>query len=103
MNPSAVLLYIILFLSGFMGLGYEMVWTPMLSVGLGHEIVPFLAVVSAFFSGMAVGSFILDSPVSRSPHGEQPLHALVQANVDWGRYAAYRASCTMYLLIRHFF
>jgi spermidine synthase len=43
-----------------------MAWTRMLTVGLGHEIVAVLAVVVAFFSGMAVGSFILDSPVSRS-------------------------------------
>jgi spermidine synthase len=62
----AYLLYLFLFLSGFAGLGYEMVWTRMLSVGLGHEIVAVLAVVAAFFSGMALGSFSLDGSVSRS-------------------------------------
>jgi spermidine synthase len=59
-------LYLILFFSGFAGLGYEMVWTRMLSVVLGHEIVAVLAVVAAFFSGMALGAWSLDGMVSRS-------------------------------------
>ena len=60
------LLYLILFLSGFAGLGYEMVWTRMLAVGLGHEIIAVLAVVGAFFCGMALGAWTLDGVVSRS-------------------------------------
>jgi spermidine synthase len=61
-------LYLYLFLSGFAGLGYQMVWTRMLSVGLGHEIIAVLAVVASFFSGMSLGSFVLDGRVSRSDH-----------------------------------
>jgi spermidine synthase len=60
------ILYLILFFSGFAGLGYQMVWTRMLSVVLGHEIVAVLAVVAAFFSGMALGAWSLDGVVSRS-------------------------------------
>jgi spermidine synthase len=59
-------LYIFIFLSGVAGLGYEMVWTRMFSVALGHEIVAVLAVVAAFFSGLALGAYSLDGPVSRS-------------------------------------
>lgn len=62
---SGYSLHLILFLSGFAGLGYEMVWIRMLSVGLGHEIIAVLAVVAAFFSGMVLGSFTLDARVSR--------------------------------------
>lgn len=58
--------HIFLFLSGFAGLGYEMVWTRMLSVGLGHEIISVLAVVGGFFWGLAIGSWVLAGPVSRS-------------------------------------
>jgi len=61
-----IILYLILFLSGFAGLGYEMVWTRMFSVGLGHEIIAVLAVVGAFFCGMALGALSLDGAVSRS-------------------------------------
>ena len=54
------LLYLIVFLSGVAGLGYEIAWTRMLSVGLGHEIPAVLAVVAAFFCGLAAGSFLVE-------------------------------------------
>ena len=38
----------------------------MLSVGLGHEYIAVLAVVSAFFCGMALGAWRLDGVISRS-------------------------------------
>lgn len=60
------LLYFFFFLSGVAGLGYEILWTRILSVSLGHEIVAVLAVIGAFFSGLAVGAWVLDRPVSRS-------------------------------------
>lgn len=60
------IIYFVFFLSGVAGLGYEVLWTRMLSVSLGHEIVSVLAVVSAFFSGIALGAWLLDKPVSRS-------------------------------------
>jgi spermidine synthase len=61
-----LLLYLLFFLSGVAGLGYEILWTRMLSVSLGHEIISMLAVVSAFFSGLAIGAWVFDRPVSRS-------------------------------------
>ena len=36
--------------------GYEIVWTRLFAVGLGHEIPAVLAVVAAFFSGLALGA-----------------------------------------------
>ncbi|MDY6849957.1 MAG: spermidine synthase [Thermodesulfobacteriota bacterium] len=60
------LLYVLFFFSGVAGLGYEILWTRMLSVGLGHEIVGMLGVVSAFFSGIALGAWFFDRPVSLS-------------------------------------
>ncbi|MCB1740315.1 MAG: fused MFS/spermidine synthase [Gammaproteobacteria bacterium] len=53
-------------LSGVAGLGYEMVWTRMLSVALGHEIGSVLAVIAAFFSGLALGAWSLDGVIRRS-------------------------------------
>jgi len=66
MNKKS-LFYVLFFLSGVAGLGYEILWTRMLAVGLGHEIVSMLAVVSAFFSGIALGAWVFDRPVSASP------------------------------------
>jgi spermidine synthase len=60
------LLYLFLFLSGFAGLGCEIVWTRMLSAGLGHEIIAVLAVVAAFFAGLALGARVLDRSISKS-------------------------------------
>ncbi len=59
-------LYMLFFLSGVAGLGYEILWTRMLSISLGHEIAAMLAVVSAFFIGLALGAWCLDRTVSRS-------------------------------------
>ncbi len=59
--------HLLMFLSGFAGLGYEMVWTRMLSVALGHEIIAVLAVIAAFFTGLALGAYTLDGVVRRSP------------------------------------
>lgn len=53
-------------LSGFAGLGYEMVWTKMLAVALGHEIVAVLAVIAAFFTGLAIGAYTLDGRIRAS-------------------------------------
>ncbi len=59
--------YAVFFLSGIAGLGYEIVWTRMFAVGLGHELPSMLAVVAAFFGGLALGAWGLDGAVSRSP------------------------------------
>lgn len=56
----------LLLLSGFAGLGYQVVWIRMLSTGLGHEIFAMLAVVAAFFTGLALGAALLDRRIARS-------------------------------------
>lgn len=52
--------------SGFAGLGYQIVWTQQCGVWLGHEAAAILAVVAAFFGGLAVGSFALGGRIERS-------------------------------------
>jgi hypothetical protein len=56
---------VILFLSGFAGLGCEMVRTRIFSTVPGHEIVSTLAVMPAFFCGLGLGSRALDRPLGR--------------------------------------
>ncbi|WP_088344887.1 MULTISPECIES: fused MFS/spermidine synthase [Rhodomicrobium] len=65
---SLPLLHALLCLSGFAGLGYEIVWARMLAVGLGHEIVAVLAVIAAFFSGLALGAYVLDRAIARTSY-----------------------------------
>ena len=54
--------------SGFAGLGYQIVWTRQLSLGLGHEAAAVLATVTAFFGGLALGAFALGRRIERSGH-----------------------------------
>jgi spermidine synthase len=55
-------------LSGAAGLGYEMVWTRSFTTALGHELTSVLAVLSAFFIGMALGAWALHGRLSRSTY-----------------------------------
>lgn len=68
-DPSAgitVLLAGLFFLSGFAGLGYEIIWTRIFAIGLGAEILAMLAVLAAFFAGFGLGAWALDGKISRS-------------------------------------
>lgn len=55
-------------LSGFSALGYQIVWTQQAALWLGHDAPAVLAVVAAFFGGLALGALALGSRVERSPH-----------------------------------
>ena len=59
-------LYPLLVCSGFAGLGYQIAWTRSLSISLGHEYVAVLAVVAAFFVGLALGGFTLNGVLRRT-------------------------------------
>jgi spermidine synthase len=55
-------------LSGFAALGYQIVWTQQSALWLGHETAAILAVLSAFFGGMGLGSWSLARRIDASPH-----------------------------------
>jgi spermidine synthase len=52
--------------SGFAGLGYQVVWTQQSALWLGHESAAVLAVVAAFFGGLAVGALALGRRIEKS-------------------------------------
>ncbi len=52
--------------SGFAGLGYQIVWTQQSALWLGHEAAAVLAVVAAFFGGLAVGALGMGPRIDRS-------------------------------------
>lgn len=64
--PRVGLLYLIMIASGIAGLGYQMVWSRLLSVSLGHEMIAVIAVVSAFFIGLTAGALTLGPYIRRS-------------------------------------
>lgn len=52
--------------SGFAGLGYQIVWTQQCALWLGHEAPAVLAVVTAFFGGLAFGARVFGARIERS-------------------------------------
>lgn len=52
--------------SGFAGLGYQIAWTQQCASWLGHEAAAVLAVVAAFFGGLALGASTLGPRIERS-------------------------------------
>ena len=52
--------------SGFAGLGYQIVWTQQCALWLGHESAAVLAVVAAFFGGLAAGALTLGKRIASS-------------------------------------
>jgi spermidine synthase len=79
-----VLAYVVFAVSGVAGLGYQMAWTRALSLGLGHEMPSLLAIVSAFFGGLALGAWQLDRRIARSPAPHRIYAALELAIGVWG-------------------
>jgi spermidine synthase len=65
-RPPFGLAYLLFFLSGGAGLGYQLIWGRMLTAGLGHELPAILAVLAAFLCGLALGAWALDRRISRS-------------------------------------
>jgi spermidine synthase len=57
---------IVVVLSGISGLGYQMAWSKMLAVALGHEVIAMLAVIAAFFIGLALGALLLNKAVKKT-------------------------------------
>src|SRR5688500_1930291 len=57
--------------SGFAGLAYQIVWTQQSTAWLGHESAAVLAVVAAFFGGLALGALALGSRIERSARPER--------------------------------
>jgi spermidine synthase len=52
--------------SGFAALGYQIVWTQQSALWLGHESAAVLAVVTAFFGGLALGALALGPRIDAS-------------------------------------
>jgi spermidine synthase len=70
--------------SGFAGLGYQIVWTQQCTLWLGHEAAAMLAVVTAFFGGLALGAWALGGRTERSARPERWYAACEAVIAVWG-------------------
>jgi spermidine synthase len=70
--------------SGFAGLGYQIVWTQQSAVWIGHEAPAMLAIVAAFFGGIALGAWWTGRRIDASPRPAL-WYALAEAAIGlWG-------------------
>ncbi len=70
--------------SGCAGLGYQIVWTQQSSSWLGHESAAVLAVVAAFFGGLAIGGLTLGSRIERSARARRWYVGCELMVASWG-------------------
>jgi spermidine synthase len=62
---SSLVLHSLFFCSGAAALGYQLIWSKLFAIGLGHEMPAVLATVAAFMGGMALGAWRLDRLIPR--------------------------------------
>ena len=70
--------------SGFAGLGYQIVWTQQGALWLGHESAAVLAVVAAFFGGLALGALAFGTRIERSARPGRWYAACEAVVASWG-------------------
>src|SRR5881392_682691 len=58
--------HLLMMASGVAAMGYEIVWTQQSALWLGHEAAAVLAVVAAFFGGLALGGLTLGPRIEAS-------------------------------------
>jgi len=66
-------------LSGFCAMGYEVLWTRMLTLGLGTSVYSFTILLAAFLAGIALGSQVFGMLAARRPAAGAVAHARVFA------------------------
>jgi spermidine synthase len=79
-TPLSYIFPLLLFGSGAAGLIYQVLWVKQLSLVVGIEVYAVTTGISAFFAGLALGSFLFGRWVDRSP---RPLflYALLEVGV----------------------
>jgi spermidine synthase len=85
-RPSGAALWpyhLAFFASGIAGLAYQIVWVRMFALGLGHELPSTLAIVSAFFAGLALGSWTMDRRLARAVHPARSFAVLEVSIAAW--------------------
>lgn len=78
MGRASTLLVPVVAASGFAGLAYEVVWTRMLALALGTEMMAVLGVLTGFFGGLALGALALDRAIRRARSARRA-YALLEA------------------------
>jgi spermidine synthase len=63
--PGLIVLFVCFFVSGAVGLVYEVVWLRMLGLVFGHTVYAITTVLAAFMAGLALGSLLFGRRAAR--------------------------------------
>ncbi|MBC7379956.1 MAG: fused MFS/spermidine synthase, partial [Burkholderiaceae bacterium] len=66
LRASRAPVVVLMLMSGAAGLVWQLLWTVQLGLALGHEMIAVLAVLAAFFGGLALGALWLGGRIARS-------------------------------------
>ena len=102
MNPVRLprWLPLLFLLSGACGVGYQLIWTKQFTAGLGHEMPALLAVMSAFFAGLALGAWKLDRAIARSDNPQRTYALLEFVIGGWALVSAWLVPVVADLCLR---
>lgn len=87
--PGAVLVYIVVAMSGFTALGAEVVWTRLLSLLFGATVYTFSIILAVFLTGLWAGSMAGSFLARRLPHPRMALagcQILLAIAITWTAY-----------------
>ncbi|MDA7500138.1 fused MFS/spermidine synthase [bacterium] len=90
-ETKKLLLGLGIFASGFVGLGYQIIWTKQLVAAIGLETPAILAIVTAFMGGFSIGAFTLDRFIRQSNYPLRWLAGLELLIGSWGAFSFYIA------------
>jgi spermidine synthase len=75
---------LLMFASGFAGLGYQIAWTQQSALWTGHEAASMLAIVAAFFGGLGLGAWWAGKRIDASAHPARWYAGCEAAIALWG-------------------
>lgn len=64
--------FILVFVTGFLAIGYEIVWIRSLSILLKSSPYVFSTVLAVYLTGIAIGSFVMGHHIKKWQHLDQP-------------------------------
>jgi len=80
--PRRFLYYLLFFLSGAASLGYQIIWSRLFALGLGHELPAILGVLTTFLLGLGTGAWASKLAQRSAPNRS---YALVELAIAvWG-------------------
>ncbi|MCP4607108.1 MAG: tetratricopeptide repeat protein [Planctomycetes bacterium] len=86
LKPTRTAVVIAIFISGYVALALEVLWTRMLALFTSNTVYSFAAILSVFLGGIAIGSLVYSRFLSKLKHQEL-LFVAIQAGIGLTAFA----------------